>query len=36
MREWLLLLSPVLIVLYFLVYPDQLNALMAFAARFIS
>jgi hypothetical protein len=36
MREWLLVLSPVLIVAYFLVYPDHLSALMAMAMRVIS
>jgi hypothetical protein len=31
MRDWLLVLSPVLIVVYFLIYPAHLSALMAMA-----
>ena len=36
MREWLLVASPVLVVIYFIIYPNQLNALVEFAMRFIS
>jgi hypothetical protein len=36
MREWLLVALPVLIVVYFVVYPNQLGTLVAIAMRFIS
>jgi hypothetical protein len=36
MREWLLVVAPVLIVVYFLVYPAHLSALMTIAMRFVS
>ncbi len=36
MREWMYVLSPVLIVVYFLIFPAHLNALLAFAMRFVS
>jgi hypothetical protein len=36
MREWLLVLSPILVVVYFLVFPGHLNALMTIAMRFVS
>ena len=36
MREWLLVAAPVLIVVYFLVFPAHLSALMTIAMRFIS
>jgi hypothetical protein len=36
MREWLLVVAPVLIVVYFMVYPAHLGALMAMAMRVIS
>jgi hypothetical protein len=32
MREWLLVLIPVVIVIYFVIYPDQLSALSQWAA----
>ncbi len=35
MRDWLLLLAPLALVLYFLVNPDQLGAFMAWAARLL-
>jgi hypothetical protein len=36
MREWLLVALPVLIVVYFVICPDQLGTLVAIAMRFIS
>jgi hypothetical protein len=36
MREWLLVVLPILIVVYFVIYPSQLGMLAAFAMRFIS
>jgi hypothetical protein len=33
MRDWLLLLAPVVLVLYFLVYPDQFSAFMSWASH---
>jgi hypothetical protein len=35
MRDWLLLLAPIALVLYFLVNPDQFGAFMDWAARLI-
>lgn len=36
MRDWLLLLAPIALILYFLVYPDQFSAFMAWAQSLIS
>ncbi len=36
MREWLFVISPVAIVIYFVFFPQHLNALMAIAMRFVS
>jgi hypothetical protein len=36
MREWLLVVLPVLIVVYFVIYPNHLGTLAAIAMRFIS
>ena len=36
MRDWLLLLTPIALVIYFLAYPDQFSAFMAWAQSFIS
>jgi hypothetical protein len=36
MREWLLVALPILIVVYFVIYPNQLGTLVAIAMRFIS
>jgi hypothetical protein len=36
MREWLLVVLPVLIVVYFVIYPNQLGTLVAIAMRFIT
>jgi hypothetical protein len=33
MRDWLLLLAPIALVIYFLAYPDQFSAFMAWAAQ---
>ncbi len=35
MREWLLMSGPVVIVAYFLIYPDQFDAFIAWAMRLI-
>lgn len=35
MREWSMMLAPVATVIYFIAFPDQFNALLAWAARFI-
>ena len=35
MRDWLLLLAPLALVAYFVVFPDQLGAFMAWAARLL-
>jgi hypothetical protein len=35
MWDWFLLLAPVVIVIYFLIYPDQLSALLAWAMRLL-
>jgi hypothetical protein len=36
MREWLLVSLPIMIVVYFMIYPNQLGTLVAFAMRYIS
>lgn len=36
MREWVFVISPVAIVIYFVFFPQHLNALMAIAMRFMS
>jgi hypothetical protein len=36
MREWLLVVLPVLIVVYFIIYPSQLGVLVAIAMRYMS
>jgi len=36
MREWLLVSLPILVVVYFVIYPDQLGALVAVAMRYMS
>ena len=33
MRDWLLLLAPVVLVIYFLAYPDQFSAFMSWASH---
>ena len=35
MRDWLLLLAPVVLVIYFLAYPDQFSAFMSWASRLV-
>jgi hypothetical protein len=35
MREWNLIAAPVLAVGYFLVFPDQFNALIVWAEQFV-
>jgi hypothetical protein len=35
MRDWLLLLAPILVVAYCLVFPDQFDTFMAWAQRLI-
>jgi len=35
MREWYLPLAPVAAIIYFLVFPDQFSALIAWATRFV-
>jgi hypothetical protein len=35
MREWNLALAPVAAILYFIFYPDQLNALIAWGEQFV-
>ena len=35
MRDWVLIVTPVVIVAYFLVYPDQFNAFVAWAQSII-
>jgi hypothetical protein len=34
MREWNLVMAPVAVILYFIVYPAQFSALIAWAIRF--
>jgi uncharacterized Tic20 family protein len=34
MRDWLLLLAPLALVAYFVVFPNQLGAFIAWAAHF--
>jgi hypothetical protein len=36
MREWLLVVAPVAIVIYFLIFPAHLSALMTIAMRYVS
>ena len=33
MRDWLLMLAPLALVLYFVIYPDQFSAFMSWAAQ---
>ena len=33
MRDWLLLLAPIALVIYFLAYPDQLSAFVSWASH---
>ena len=35
MREWLYVLLPITVILYFVVYPDQFGMLMNWAANFV-
>jgi hypothetical protein len=35
MRDWLLILAPVALVVYFLVYPDQFGAFMTRSTRLL-
>ena len=35
MRDWLLLLAPIVLVIYFLTYPDQFSAFMNWASRLV-
>jgi len=35
MRDWILVLIPVAIIVYFIVYPDQFSALMAWAMQWV-
>jgi hypothetical protein len=35
MRDWILLLAPAAIVIYFLVYPDQLDAFTAWTMKLL-
>jgi hypothetical protein len=35
MREWLLVLAPVAVVIYFVIYPDQFAALLHWANNFM-
>ena len=35
MREWMLVLIPVALIVYFIVYPDQFTALMAWAMQWV-
>jgi hypothetical protein len=34
MRDWLLVLAPIALVFYFLLYPNQFHAFVAWAGRF--
>ena len=36
MRDWLLLFAPLGLVLYFVLYPDQFSAFMAWASQLFS
>jgi hypothetical protein len=36
MRDWLLLLTPIGLIIYFLVYPDQFTAFITWAQRIFS
>jgi hypothetical protein len=35
MRDFLFMLAPVALVIYFLIYPDQFNALLAWAGQYL-
>lgn len=35
MREWMFVVAPVALVVYFLVYPDQFYGVMDWAARLV-
>ena len=35
MRDWILLLTPVALIAYFLVNPDQFSVFMSWASRYI-
>jgi hypothetical protein len=35
MRDWLLMLAPIGLIVYFLMYPDQFSALVDWAEQFI-
>jgi hypothetical protein len=35
MREWIMMLSPVAVILYFMVYPDQLRLVSDLVGSFI-
>ena len=35
MRDWILLLAPVALIVYFLAYPDQFSVFMSWASRYI-
>jgi hypothetical protein len=35
MREWLYVLAPVLVVAYFMIFPDQYAAVVVWAERFV-
>jgi hypothetical protein len=35
MRDWLLLLAPIALVAYFMVYPDQFSAFLAWASHIV-
>ena len=35
MRDWLLLLAPIALIVYFLAYPDQFSAFMTWAAHLV-
>ena len=34
MRDWLLMALPIVLVIYFLIYPDQFNELVTWAMSF--
>jgi hypothetical protein len=35
MRDWLLLLAPIALIVYFLAYPDQFSAFVSWASHLI-
>ena len=35
MRDWLLLLGPIALIVYFLAYPDQFSAFVSWASRLV-